>query len=142
MLPLQFEDRATAFAAAFASRFAIGVLAATTQLPLPAWCRGLVVGLLISIPDAIITQVYAPILVTGVIGGTLIGWAAGNGRVRISSRRGNANHGDARILAPPGGGHGGAAERQPALPARREAEVIFHVRVDESLPPPECRPLQ
>jgi hypothetical protein len=76
MLPLEFEDRATAFAAAFASRFAIGVLAATTQMPLPAWARGLIVGLLISIPDAIITKAYAPILVTGVIGGTLIGWAA------------------------------------------------------------------
>ena len=77
MLPLQFEDRATAFAAAFASRFAIGVLAATSQLPLPAWARGLVVGLLISGPDAIITKAYAPILATGVIGGTAIGWAAG-----------------------------------------------------------------
>jgi hypothetical protein len=34
------------------------------------------VGLLISIPDAIITRAYAPMLATGVIGGTLIGWAA------------------------------------------------------------------
>jgi hypothetical protein len=76
MLPLKFADRATAFSAAFASRFAIGVLAATTQLPLPGWARGLIVGLLISIPDAIITKAYAPILATGVIGGTLIGWAA------------------------------------------------------------------
>ncbi|HEX7807365.1 MAG TPA: hypothetical protein VF608_01525 [Thermoanaerobaculia bacterium] len=77
MLPLQFQDRATAFAAAFTSRFAIGVLAVTAQLPLPAWARGLVVGLLISLPDAILTKAYAPILATGVIGGTLIGWAAG-----------------------------------------------------------------
>jgi hypothetical protein len=76
MLPLQFQDRTTAFAAAFASRFAIGVLAATARMPLPAWARGLVVGLLISLPDAIITRAYAPILATGVIGGTLIGWAA------------------------------------------------------------------
>ena len=76
MLPLELEDRATAFAAAFASRFAIGVLAATTRLPVPAWARGLIVGLLISLPDAIITKAYAPILVTGMIGGALIGWAA------------------------------------------------------------------
>ncbi|MFZ2490542.1 MAG: hypothetical protein WA208_03565 [Thermoanaerobaculia bacterium] len=76
MLPLKFEDRPTAFAAAFASRFAIGVLAATTNLPLPGWARGLIVGLLISIPDAIITKAYAPILATGVLGGALIGWAA------------------------------------------------------------------
>ena len=59
------------------SRLAVGVLAATTQLPLPAWARGLVVGLLVSIPDAIITKAYAPILAAGAIGGTLIGWAAG-----------------------------------------------------------------
>lgn len=76
MLPLQFTDRTTAFAAAFASRFAIGVLATTTQLPLAGWARGLIVGLLISIPDAIVTKAYAPILATGVLGGTLIGWAA------------------------------------------------------------------
>ena len=73
MLPLQFEDRATAFAAAFASRFAIGVLAATTQLPLPAWAGGLIVGLLISIPDAIVTNADAPILTSGVVGGAIIG---------------------------------------------------------------------
>ena len=77
MLPLKFEDRATAFAAAFASRFAIGVLAVAVQMPLPAWTRGLVVGLLISIPDAIVTKAYVPILATGIIGGTIIGWAAG-----------------------------------------------------------------
>lgn len=76
MLPLQFEDRTTAFAGAFASRFAIGVLAATSRLPLPAWARGFIVGLLISLPDAILTKAYAPILTTGVIGGALIGWAA------------------------------------------------------------------
>ena len=44
MFPLEFEDRATAFAAAFASRFTTGVLAATTQLPLPAWARGRIPG--------------------------------------------------------------------------------------------------
>lgn len=77
MLPLKFADRATAFSAAFASRFAIGVLAATVQMPLPPWLRGVVVGLLISIPDAIVTKAYAPILTTGIIGGAIIGWAAG-----------------------------------------------------------------
>ena len=76
MLPLTFADRSTAFASAFASRFAIGVLAATSRLPMPGWARGLIVGLLISIPDAIITKTYVPILATGLLGGTLIGWAA------------------------------------------------------------------
>jgi hypothetical protein len=77
MLPLKFENRATAFAAAFASRFAIGLLASTVDLPLPPWTRGLLVGLLISIPDAIITKAYVPILTSGILGGAIIGWAAG-----------------------------------------------------------------
>jgi hypothetical protein len=77
MLPLKFEDRTAAFTAAFASRFAIGLLAATVDLPLPPWARGLLVGLLVSIPDAIVTKAYAPILATGIIGGAIVGWAAG-----------------------------------------------------------------
>lgn len=35
---------------------------------------GLVSGVLLSLADAIITKAYAPILVLGAIGGTLIGW--------------------------------------------------------------------
>ena len=42
-------------------------------MPVPGWLRGIIVGLLISIPDAIITKAYAPILATGVIGGAIIG---------------------------------------------------------------------
>jgi hypothetical protein len=76
MLPMTFPDKRTALAAAFSSRFAIGLLATTSQLPLPSWARGLVVGLLISIPDALVTRAYAPILIIGSIGGLLIGIAA------------------------------------------------------------------
>jgi hypothetical protein len=81
MLPLNFPDKRSALAAAFASRFAIGLFASTAQLPLPPWARGLVVGLLISLPDAIVTKAYAPILIIGSIGGLVIGitsarWAA------------------------------------------------------------------
>ena len=73
MIPLSFPDKKTAIAAAFASRFAIGFLIAVTRMPIPGWAQGAVVGLLISIPDAIVTKAYAPILVTGVIGGAIIG---------------------------------------------------------------------
>ena len=38
---------------------------------------GLIVGLLISLPDAVITKAYAPILIVGAIGGSIIGWLAG-----------------------------------------------------------------
>jgi hypothetical protein len=76
MLPLKFADRTTAFAGAFSSRFAIGFIAANIALPMhPAWA-GALIGLLISIPDAILTKAYVPILVTGVIFGALAGWAA------------------------------------------------------------------
>jgi hypothetical protein len=73
MLPMSFPDRARAFAGAFASRFAVGLLASTVDLPMPGWARGLIVGLLVSLPDAIITKAYAPILILGSIGGAVIG---------------------------------------------------------------------
>jgi hypothetical protein len=38
------------------------------------WATGLLTGLLLSLPDAIITKAYAPILIVGTIGGAVIGW--------------------------------------------------------------------
>lgn len=76
MLPMSFPDKRTALAAAFASRFATGFLASTVTLPMPPWLRGVVVGLLVSLPDAIITKAYIPILAIGVVGGALISLAA------------------------------------------------------------------
>src|SRR5512132_3974607 len=73
MIPMSFTDKKTAMAAAFASRFAIGFLIAVTRMPIPGWVQGAMVGLLISIPDAIVTKAYAPILATGIIGGAIIG---------------------------------------------------------------------
>ena len=72
MLPMQFPDKRTALVAAFASRFAVGLLATTVQLPMPAWARGLLVGFLVSLPDAIVTKAYAPILIIGSLGGLVI----------------------------------------------------------------------
>ena len=76
MLPLSFPDKATALTAAFCSRFAIGFLAVNITLPCHQALAGALVGLLISIPDALITKAYAPILITGLIFGTLAGWVA------------------------------------------------------------------
>jgi hypothetical protein len=75
MIPLKVEDKATAMAGAFAGRFAIGFLIPLVAVPMPGWAIGALVGLLISLPDAIITKVYAPILGIGVVGGILIGLA-------------------------------------------------------------------
>lgn len=62
---------------AFFNRFAIGFLICNTVLPLPFWLRGLIVSLLISLPDAIITEAYVPILGSAVVGGLIVGWVAG-----------------------------------------------------------------
>ena len=77
MIPLSFPDKRAAMLAAFASRFAIGFLIAVTRMPVPPWVRGAIVGLLISVPDAIVTKAYVPILATGVVGGAIIGALAG-----------------------------------------------------------------
>ncbi len=74
MLPMSFPDKSTALLGAFTSRLAIGFVIGCVQLPSwPGWVVGLVFGLLISLPDAIITQKYLPILVLGGIGGLVIG---------------------------------------------------------------------
>jgi hypothetical protein len=77
MLPVEFPDKKTALFGAFLSRFAIGFIIPLVQMPLPGWAVGALVGLLVSLPDAVITKAYVPILATGVIGGAIIGWAAG-----------------------------------------------------------------
>jgi hypothetical protein len=77
MLPMAFPDKRAALLGAFFSRFALGFFAATVRLPLPPMVTGVVVGLLTSLPDAIITKAYAPILLTGVVFGLLAGWIAG-----------------------------------------------------------------
>ncbi len=74
MLPMQFPNKRTALAAAFASRFAIGFVVPLVALPVAGFAKGALIGLLISLPDAIVTRAYGPILVVGVVGGALIGW--------------------------------------------------------------------
>ena len=74
MLPMSFPDKTAALLGAFTSRFAIGFVIGCVQLPsLPGWLVGLLFGLLISLPDAIITHKYIPILVLGGLGGLVIG---------------------------------------------------------------------
>ena len=65
-----------AMSGAFVNRFAVGFVIGATNLPLPAWASGLLFGLLLSLPDAIITKAYAPILILGAVGGGIIGWLA------------------------------------------------------------------
>jgi hypothetical protein len=73
MIPLSFDDKRAAMLGAFLNRFAIGVVIGAAALPLPGWLSGLIFGLLLSLPDAIITKAYAPILGLGALGGLIIG---------------------------------------------------------------------
>lgn len=77
MLPMEFPNKQAALLGAFTSRFAIGFLIPQVKLPVPPWATGAIVGVLVSLPDAIITKAYGPILGTGLAGGLIIGWAAG-----------------------------------------------------------------
>jgi hypothetical protein len=63
--------------AAFIARFGIGFAIGAARLPWPGWAIGLVFGLLLSIPDAIITKAYGPIIGLGAVGGTIIGGIIG-----------------------------------------------------------------
>lgn len=76
MLPLSFVDKPAALMGAFLSRFAIGFLIPLCTMPLRGYAKGALVGLLISLPDAVITKSYVPIIGIGVIGGAVIGWLA------------------------------------------------------------------
>ena len=47
-----------------------------SSLAWPGWALGAALGLLLSLPDAIITKAYAPIQILGTIGGAVVGWLA------------------------------------------------------------------
>jgi hypothetical protein len=76
MLPMQFPDKKAALLGAFANRFGIGLLIplACVALPgRPGWAIGLAVGVLLSLPSAIITRAFGPIIGIGLVGGAVIG---------------------------------------------------------------------
>src|SRR6478672_10053198 len=54
MLPMSFPDKRAAITAAFIARFGIGFVIGAVRLPWPGWCVGLLFGLLLSIPDALL----------------------------------------------------------------------------------------
>ncbi len=77
MIPLSFPDKRAALLGAFLNRFAIGFLIGAARLPMPSWAQGLIFGILLSLPDAIITKAYAPILILGAVGGVIVGLIVG-----------------------------------------------------------------
>lgn len=77
MIPLKFEDKTRAMLGAFLNRFAVGLVIAVADLPGPGWLRGLGIAVLLSLPDAIITRSFVPIMGLGAVGGIIIGLIAG-----------------------------------------------------------------
>jgi hypothetical protein len=73
MLPMKFPDKTAALAGAFINRFGTGFLIPLVALPMPGWAAGLFIGVLLSLPSAIITKAYPPIMGIGAIGGAIIG---------------------------------------------------------------------
>ena len=73
MLPMSFPDKRAALLGAFFNRFAIGFVVCLIDIPCSRWLIGLTIGILLSLPPAIITKVYIPILGIGAVGGLIIG---------------------------------------------------------------------
>ena len=73
MLKMSFPDKRAAIFGAFINRFAIGLLIPNAFPMIDPIVRGLVIGILLSLPDAIITKSYIPIIALGVIGGLALG---------------------------------------------------------------------
>lgn len=79
MIPLKYEDsrkRNEAMAAAFIERFMIGFLIPNVAFGLHPLVTGLALGLVLSLPSAMITRAYAPIIGTGIVGGAIVGFVA------------------------------------------------------------------
>jgi hypothetical protein len=74
MLPMDFPDKQAALTGAFLNRFGVGFVIGAAKLRMPGWAQGIIFGLLLSLPDAIITKAYAPIMVLGILGGAVIGF--------------------------------------------------------------------
>jgi len=70
---LPFPDKRAALLGAFANRFGVGLLIPLVGSHQPGWLVGAGVGLLLSLPSAIITKTYVPIIAVGTLGGLLIG---------------------------------------------------------------------
>ena len=73
MSRMTFPDKKAALLGAFFSRFAVGFLIGASSLPLNGLLQGVIIGFLVSLPEAIITKSYIPILLIGIIGGGIIG---------------------------------------------------------------------
>lgn len=73
MFFLKIDDKQKAMAASFCNRFAIGFIIFNINLGLAGWLTGALVGLVLSLPAAIISGKYPPIMILGIAGGIICG---------------------------------------------------------------------
>ena len=73
MFFMEFEDKKKAIVASFINRFAIGFIIFNIDLPMVGWLKGLVIGSVLSLPDALITKAFKPIMGLRIIGGIICG---------------------------------------------------------------------
>jgi len=76
MIPLKFENtrkKYEAMSSAFLERFMTGFIIPNVDLGIHPAVTGMLLGLGFSVPTAIITRAYLPIIGTGVVGGVIIG---------------------------------------------------------------------
>jgi len=77
MAPMKFDDsskRAEALSSAFIERFVQGFLIPNLSFDINEAVSGALLGLGMSVPTAIITRAYLPIIGIGVAGGAIIGF--------------------------------------------------------------------
>ena len=77
MLPMKFEDgrkKTEALSGAFIERFMLGFLIPNITFDIHPAITGAFLGLGLSVPTAIITRAYLPIIGIGVVGGIIIGF--------------------------------------------------------------------
>ncbi len=76
MIPLKVEDKRKkqeAMVGAFIERFMLGFLIPNVDLGISPIVTGLLLGLGLSVPTAVITRVYIPIIGMGILGGVIVG---------------------------------------------------------------------
>jgi hypothetical protein len=73
MLSTDRPDLVLAITGAFVNRFMIGFLIPNTTAPRSSRIRGVFLGTLLSVPDALLADSPLPILVVGMLGGLIIG---------------------------------------------------------------------
>ncbi len=77
MIPIKYENnhkRIEAMSSAFLERFMIGILIPNVELGIHPALTGLLLGVGLSVPAAIITRAYVPIFGIGILGSVIIGF--------------------------------------------------------------------